>query len=69
MMKARVGRAPLVETRVAASLTGATATLLAAGGVHGAEGAAWVGAAGEADQLAAATELIDSVADEPLCRT
>ena len=57
------------ELDAIALLTGATATLLAAGGVHGAEGAAWVGVAGEPDQVEAAAELIDSVADEPPCRT
>ena len=50
------------------SLTGAEAWLLAAGGVHGAEGAAWVVATGTADQLEAAEKLIRSVGDEPLCQ-
>lgn len=49
-------------------LTGADACLLAAGGVHGAEGAVWIGVFGEADEVAAAAELIDSVAGEPPCR-
>ena len=49
-------------------LTGAEVTLLAGGGIYGAEGAAWVGVAGEPEQLDAASELIASVADEPPCR-
>lgn len=57
------------ELNAVALLTGAAARLLAAGGIHGAEGAAWVGVSGTAKQIAAAAALIDSVADEPLCRT
>jgi len=49
-------------------LTGADASLLAAGGVYGAEGAAWLGIAGSAEQIQAAVALIESVADEPPCR-
>jgi hypothetical protein len=48
-------------------LTGAEACLLAAGGVRGAEGAAWLGISGTEEELQAATELIRSVADEPPC--
>jgi hypothetical protein len=49
-------------------LTGAEACLIAAGGVYGAEGAAWLGIAGTEEQVEAAAQLIKSVADEPLCR-
>jgi hypothetical protein len=49
-------------------LTGAQAHLIAAGGVYGAEGAVWLGIAGTDEQIRAATELIQSVADEPPCR-
>ena len=49
-------------------LTGATASLLAAGGVYGAEGSLWVGVSGQADQINAAADLIASVAEEPPCR-
>ncbi|MBN1640382.1 MAG: hypothetical protein JXA09_04030 [Anaerolineae bacterium] len=49
-------------------LTGAEAFLLAAGGVYGAEGAAWLGIDGGADEVASAAALIRSVAGEPPCR-
>lgn len=48
-------------------LTQATATLIAAGGVYGAEGASWLGIEGTGAQIAAAVELIKSISDEPLC--
>ncbi len=48
-------------------LTGAEAMLVAAGGVYGAEGAAWVGVDGTPEQQAAAAGLIRSVRDEPPC--
>jgi hypothetical protein len=49
-------------------LTGAEAIQLAAGGVYGAEGAAWLGVDGTQEQIQAAAELIKSVRDEPLCK-
>jgi hypothetical protein len=49
-------------------LCGAEATLLAAGGTYGAEGAAWLGVSGSAEQVAATGQLIRSLADEPACR-
>lgn len=48
-------------------LTGADAFLIAGGGVYGAEGAAWLGVSGTAEQIQAAADLIDSVAGEPPC--
>jgi hypothetical protein len=48
-------------------LTGAEATLLACGGIYGAEGAAWVGVSGTEEQVQAASALIKSVAQEPPC--
>jgi len=48
-------------------LTQATATLIASGGVYGAEGAAWLGIDGTEAQIDAAAELIKSISDEPLC--
>jgi hypothetical protein len=48
-------------------LTGAEATLLACGGIYGAEGAAWVGVSGTEEQIQAASDLIKSVAQEPPC--
>jgi hypothetical protein len=48
-------------------LTGAQAHLIAAGGVYGAEGAAWLGIMGAEEQIQAATELIELVAGEPPC--
>jgi hypothetical protein len=46
-------------------LTGAEATLLAAGGVYGAEGADWLGVRGTPDEEQAAADLIRSIRDEP----
>lgn len=48
-------------------MTGADACLIAAGGIYGAEGAAWLGITGTEEQMQAATDLIKSVADEPPC--
>ncbi len=49
-------------------LTGAEAWLIGGGGVYGAEGAAWLGIDGDREEVRAATELIQSVADEPPCQ-
>lgn len=49
-------------------LTGAETCLLAAGGIYGAEGAAWLGISGTAEQIQAAGVLIEAVAGEPPCR-
>jgi hypothetical protein len=48
-------------------LTGATACLIAGGGIYGAEGAYWLGVSGSEEQVQAAVELVKSVADEPPC--
>lgn len=56
------------ELDAIALLTGAEARLLSAGGVCGAEGAAWLVAIGTAEQLEAAQKLVDSVAAEPPCQ-
>lgn len=48
-------------------LTGADAFLIAAGGVYGAEGAAWLGVSGTEEQIQATADLIESVAGEPPC--
>jgi hypothetical protein len=48
-------------------LTGAEAVLLAAGGILGAEGSAWLGVEGDPAQMEAAEALIRSVAHEPPC--
>lgn len=48
-------------------LTGAEARLVAAGGIYGAEGAAWVGISGSEAQETAAADLVKSVRDEPPC--
>ncbi|MDP6272725.1 MAG: NADH-quinone oxidoreductase subunit H, partial [Dehalococcoidia bacterium] len=42
-------------------MTGADAFLAAAGGIYGAEGAAYLGISGSEAQLQATTELIDSI--------
>ena len=49
-------------------LTGAKAALLAAGGIHGAEGAVWLGVSGSPSAVQAAEELIHSVSREPACQ-
>ncbi len=46
-------------------LTGASARLVASGGVCGAEGACWIAVEGSEEQVVLAEELIRSVADEP----
>jgi hypothetical protein len=48
-------------------LSGAKATLLAGGGIHGAEGAVWLGVSGSPSAIHAAEELIHSVSREPTC--
>ncbi|MBN1303994.1 MAG: hypothetical protein JXA13_06125 [Anaerolineales bacterium] len=47
------------------TLTGASAELVAAGGVGGAEGCIWLGVEGTREQLQATSELIQSLAKEP----
>ena len=49
-------------------LTGAQADLIAAGGVYGAEGAAWLGIEGSEEQIAAAERLFHSLEGEPACQ-
>ena len=49
-------------------LTGASARLLAGGGIHGAEGCVFIGVAGESQQLRSAEELLGSLAGEPPCQ-
>jgi len=48
-------------------LTGTEARLIAAGGIYGAEGSAWVGVSGSVEQEEAAAALLRSVRDEPPC--
>ena len=48
-------------------LTGAEPTLLAGGGILGAEGSVWLGVEGTEAQVEAAVALVKSVADEPAC--
>ncbi|MCJ7548383.1 MAG: hypothetical protein MUQ30_01725, partial [Anaerolineae bacterium] len=48
-------------------LTGAEARLIAAGGIYGAEGSAWVGVSGSVEQEEAAAALVRSVRGEPPC--
>ncbi len=48
-------------------LSGASAKLVAAGGIYGAEGSVWIAVSGERGRVAAAEELIKSVASEPPC--
>jgi len=49
-------------------MTGCEACLIAAGGIYGAEGAAYLGVSGSEAQLKAATELIRSTIGEPPCQ-
>ena len=58
---------PFTEFDAIELLTGATARLLAAGGVCGAEGCVWLGVTGSDDQVTAAAALIRTVIGEPLC--
>jgi len=58
---------PFTELHAIEMLTDATAMLVAAGGIRGAEGAVWIAVHGENDCVAAAEELIRSVESEPPC--
>ncbi len=49
-------------------LTGAEATLIAAGGVYGAEGAVWLGISGTPEQVDIAVRLIESISTEASCQ-
>jgi len=49
------------------TLTGATARLLAGGGIYGAEGSVYLAIKGTDNQLAAAGKIIDSIRSEPPC--
>jgi len=55
----------ITELEAISMLTGASAELVSAGGVGGAEGCVWLLVDGEKDQLAAASEVIRSVQKEP----
>ena len=48
-------------------LTGSEASLVSSGGVHGAEGALWLGVGGSTKRIRAAAELIESLVGEPPC--
>lgn len=56
------------ELDAIAALTGASARLVAGGGVHGAEGAAWLSVRGSDEQVRNADALIRDIAGEPPCR-
>ncbi len=49
-------------------LTGATARLVASGGIYGAEGCLWISVTGQPEQVDAASESIQSVHGEPPCK-
>ncbi len=53
------------EIEAISILTGATAELVAGGGVHGAEGSVWLAITGEAENEKQADKLIASLANEP----
>jgi hypothetical protein len=49
-------------------LTGADATMIAGGGIYGAEGGAWLVLDGDADALQQSKALIGELTNEPLCQ-
>lgn len=53
------------EIEAVSMLTGASARLLGAGGVCGAEGSVWLGISGSPEERAAAEALLKAVAEEP----
>ncbi len=53
------------ELDAIALLTGASARLVAGGGICGAEGAVWIAVTGQDEQITAAEKLIRSVEEEP----
>jgi hypothetical protein len=53
------------ELEAVESLTGASAQLLAAGGIYGAEGAVWLGVSGTDKQVAAASSIFRDLMGEP----
>jgi hypothetical protein len=55
----------ITEIEALAILTGASATLVASGGVGGAEGAVWLGVAGTDEQMGAADVILRAVGSEP----
>ncbi len=55
----------VTEIDAIAILTGASAELVAAGGVCGAEGAVWVSVSGTADQENSAKDLLEGISAEP----
>ena len=55
----------ITEIEAIALLTGASAELVAAGGVCGAEGCVWLAVSGTAEQMEAADKVVKSVAAEP----
>jgi hypothetical protein len=55
------------ELNAISLLTGAEAFQIAAGGVYGAEGSAWLGIDGTPEQIEAAGKLIEAVKAEPAC--
>jgi hypothetical protein len=55
----------ITEIEAIKRLTGATAEILAAGGVRGAEGSCWLAVTGTKAQEEAAEELLSSIAAEP----
>ena len=48
-------------------LTGAKATMIAAGGIYSAEGSSWLVINGTQEEIDSAAALIESIADEPPC--
>lgn len=55
----------ITELEAIQILTGASAKLIAAGGINGAEGCCWVGISGTEAQVTSAGEIIHSIAHEP----
>ena len=55
----------ITELEAIEMLTGASAELVAGGGIYGAEGGCWLAISGTEEQLHSATDIINSVLNEP----
>ncbi|MBU3179751.1 hypothetical protein [Clostridium psychrophilum] len=55
----------ITELEAIKILTGSSAELVAAGGVCGAEGSYWISVTGKQEQVDSASEIINSIANEP----
>ena len=58
---------PFTELDAIRLMTGAEPCLIAAGGICGAEGSAWIGVNGSVDEINAAADIVHAVSGEPPC--